>query len=99
MLCQRARQLLAPPRGPLSAIGGIDSLRQSAGFPTARLRAVESTRVGQCPRGEPGALLPTAGVIAGAPRAATAARSLPVPAASISRPLPASSACESHSNF
>ena len=25
MLCQRARQLLAPPRGPLSAIGGIDS--------------------------------------------------------------------------
>ena len=48
MLCQRARQLLAPPRGPLSAIGGIDSLRQSAGFPTARLRAVESTRVGQC---------------------------------------------------
>ena len=27
MLCQRARQLLAPPRGPLSAIGGIDSLR------------------------------------------------------------------------
>ena len=29
MLCQRARQLLAPPRGPLSAIGGIDSLRHA----------------------------------------------------------------------
>ena len=39
--------------------------------------------------GKPGALLPTAGVNAGAPRAATAARSRPAPSASISRPLPA----------
>ena len=74
----RAQPLLAPPRGPLSAIGGLDSLRQSAGFSTARLRAVESSRVGQCPAGSSAR---------GARPAASAARTLPAPSASSARTL------------
>ena len=74
----RAQPLLAPPRGPLSATGGLDSLRQSAGFSTARLRAVESSRVGQCPAGSSAR---------GARPAASAARTLPAPSAPSARTL------------
>ena len=87
MLCQRARQLLAPPRGPLSAIGGIDS--PAAGH---RRKARESPvsppapTAAQCLRGLPDASIRLAGAFAPAPARRSRrplppyARSLPAPA-------------------
>ena len=97
MLCQRARQLLAPPRGPLSAIGGIDSpaagCQTQASDSPALSHRLPPVSISARARG---ARLRTCALsrrtrVGQCPRAAAAARSRPTPA----RSLPAS-ARESH---